>query len=75
MTCPQPNHSHGSIAGRMLKYGLPIILYTGRGGDYAVDPEAARAYGITEVVVKPLEYDELNAVVDRLLGGLARWAQ
>ena len=52
-----------------IRPDLPIILCSGSSPetDTAVSPERAREVGIHEVLMKPVERDEINRVIQRLL--------
>jgi signal transduction histidine kinase/ActR/RegA family two-component response regulator len=51
---------------RRIRAKVPIVLSTGFGA--VVTENAARAHGVTEVLVKPAGVGELKAAVDRALG-------
>jgi len=52
-----------------IRHDIPIILCSGSspGTDSAVSPEKAKAAGIKEVLMKPVERDEIHHVVQQLL--------
>ncbi len=52
-----------------IRADLPIILCSGSspGTDAAVNPATAKAIGIREVLMKPVERNEINRVVQQLL--------
>ena len=52
-----------------IRPDLPIILCSGSSPetDTAVSPEKAKAVGIREVLMKPVERDEMNRVIQQLL--------
>ncbi len=52
-----------------IRHDIPIILCSGSspGTDAAVSPEKAKAAGIKEVLMKPVERDEIHHVVQQLL--------
>jgi len=66
-----PNMTGAVLAQKILdiRPDLPVILCSGSSPetDTAVSPEKAREIGISEVLMKPVERNELNRAVQRLL--------
>ena len=66
-----PNMTGVMLAQELLsiRANLPIILCSGSspGSDAAVSPAKAKAIGIREVLMKPVERSEMNRIVQQLL--------
>ncbi|HEX2734929.1 MAG TPA: MASE1 domain-containing protein [Polyangiaceae bacterium] len=65
LTMPQMTGTELARAIHALRPDLPVVLTTGSRAD--LSDEAAKAVGIAEILVKPLDYTALLPVLERLL--------
>jgi signal transduction histidine kinase/ActR/RegA family two-component response regulator len=67
MTMPKLNGDELAREVLRIRPGMPIIICTGFSG--LIDPEKAKAMGISEFMLKPVEKSELARAVRRVLDG------
>lgn len=65
MTMPMMTGADLAVRILDIRPDIPIVIYTGY--STAIDPEKARQIGVRELIMKPVDYQELAIVIRRLL--------